>query len=62
MDISTDNIAGVLLPSMIVRESEDSENGISQLGMDRGGQSIQRCREVFKELLDLLVLIASYQT
>ena len=34
---------------------------MAQIGMDRGGQSIQRCRDKFKEYLELLINIASFQ-
>jgi V-type H+-transporting ATPase subunit D len=38
-----------------------AENSMSQIGMERGGQSIQKCRDKFKEVLNLLIEIASYQ-
>ena len=47
LDKSEDNIAGVLIPSMIVkenREGDESDNGMSQIGMERGGVAIQNCR------------------
>ena len=60
--MSTENIAGVMLPIMNPRESEESDSNLSQIGMDRGGQSIQKCRERFRELLHLMVKIASKQS
>ena len=62
IDIGGDNIAGVMLPQMNIREIEDSENNFSQIGLDRGGQSIQMCRDKFKDLLQLVIQIASLQT
>ena len=37
------------------------DSNINQIGIARGGQTIQRCREKFKDLLQLLVQIASHQ-
>ena len=34
---------------------------MSQIGMERGGYSIQKCREKFRAILDLLVATASLQ-
>lgn len=34
---------------------------MSQIGMERGGQSVQKCRDKFREVLVLLVEIASLQ-
>ena len=34
---------------------------MNQIGIDRGGQQVQKCRDKFKELLFLLVSIASLQ-
>lgn len=47
LDKSEENIAGVLIPSLAVRENKDADendNGMSQIGLDRGGVAIQRCR------------------
>ena len=68
LDKTEENIAGVLLPNLTVRELDDngtelpySENTMSQIGMERGGQSVQKCRDKFREVLVLLVDIASLQ-
>jgi V-type H+-transporting ATPase subunit D len=34
---------------------------MSQIGLERGGFSIQKCREKFRGILDLLIRIASLQ-
>ena len=44
LDKSEENIAGVLIPSLTVREFEDNDNAMSQIGLERGGHSIQICR------------------
>ncbi len=56
-----ENIAGVMLPVMSIRETEDSENAMNQIGIDRGGQSIARCRDKFKDSLSLIIRIATLQ-
>lgn len=61
MDKSEENIAGVLIPNLAIKEHEDAENAMSQIGLERGGYSIQKCREKFKTILDLLIQIASLQ-
>ncbi|CAD8071247.1 unnamed protein product [Paramecium sonneborni] len=62
LEISSENIAGVMLPEVNIREVDDSDSSMSQIGLARGGQSIQRCRDKFKDLLVLLIKIASFQT
>lgn len=61
LDKSEENIAGVLIPNLSLKEFEDGENSMSQIGLERGGFSIQKCREKFRGILDLLIQIASYQ-
>lgn len=62
IELATENIAGVQLPIMHLKDTEDLDSNIGQIGIARGGQTIQRCREKFKDLLQLLVQIASHQT
>lgn len=62
IELTSENIAGVQLPIMHLKDTEDLDSNINQIGIARGGQTIQRCREKFKELLQLLVQIASHQT
>jgi V-type H+-transporting ATPase subunit D len=61
LDKSEENIAGVLIPNLTVREFEDVDNSMSQIGLERGGHSIQICREKFRSILSLLIDIASLQ-
>ena len=60
LDIKFDNIAGVQLPSFLAREEE----GVTQEKIRRtqGGAQIQKARNYFKELLEVVVEIASLQT
>ena len=51
----------MLIPNLNLKEFEDSENAMSEIGLDRGGYSIQKCREIFKRILELLIRIASLQ-
>jgi hypothetical protein len=44
-----------------VKEFEDNDNAMSQIGLERGGHSIQKCREKFRSILTLLVNIAGLQ-
>eukprot|EP01015_Nassula_variabilis_P001872 TRINITY_DN1100_c0_g1_i1.p1 TRINITY_DN1100_c0_g1~~TRINITY_DN1100_c0_g1_i1.p1 ORF type:complete len:246 (-),score=58.83 TRINITY_DN1100_c0_g1_i1:116-853(-) len=62
VDMTKENIAGVQLPIMHIRELEDVDSNLSQIGISRGGQAIQKCRDKFKDLLHILVKIASLQT
>jgi len=62
IELSSENIAGVQLPMMYLKDTEELDSNINQIGIARGGQTIQRCREKFKDLLQLLVQIASHQT
>lgn len=50
-----------MIPALAVREFEDNENAMSQIGLERGGHSIQKCREKFRSILTLLVDIAGLQ-
>jgi len=44
LDKSEENIAGVLIPNLVLKEHEDADSAMSQIGMERGGYSIQKCR------------------
>jgi len=37
LEISSENIAGVMLPEVNIREVDDSDSSMSQIGLDRGG-------------------------
>ena len=59
--IEEENVAGVKLP--IFRSTTDGVGGNLQLiGLGRGGQAIQTCRETFVNALENLVKLASLQT
>jgi V-type H+-transporting ATPase subunit D len=62
LGLESENIAGVQLPIFTIKEFDDADSTLTQIGISRGGQEIQRCRERFKELLMQLVKIASLQT
>ncbi|KAL4473376.1 hypothetical protein ABPG72_015619 [Tetrahymena utriculariae] len=66
IEYSSENIAGVMLPNLNIRENikdnEDTEGNMGLLGLDKGGFSIQKAKERFKEALYLLVKVASLQT
>lgn len=49
-----------MLPEYTIREVDDADSSMSQIGIDRGGQAIQSCRDKFKDLLVLLIKIASF--
>lgn len=51
----------MLIPNLNLKEHEDADNAMSQIGLERGGYSIQKCREKFRTILDLLIQIASLQ-
>lgn len=61
LDKSEENIAGVLIPSLTVREFEDNDSAMGQIGLERGGHVIQKCRDKFRSILSLLIDIASLQ-
>ena len=61
LDKSEENIAGVLIPSLTVREFEDNDSAMGQIGLERGGHSIQICRDKFKSILSMMIDIASLQ-
>lgn len=60
LDIKFDNIAGVQLPSFIAREEEGVT--LERIRRTQGGAQIQKARNYFKELLEVVVEIASLQT
>lgn len=66
IELSNENIAGVMLPNLNIRENikdnEDTEGNMGLLGLDKGGFSIQKSKDRFKECLHLLVKVASHQT
>lgn len=59
MDIYTDNIAGVQLPIFIAKDVHTGNEKISRL---KGSVQIEKARNKFKEVLELITEIASLQT
>lgn len=56
-----ENISGVFLPQFeSVIEKENNDFGLTGLG--RGGQQVQKCREVYAKAVETLVELASLQT
>jgi len=63
LGVRADNVAGVFIPSFKLKEMD--EEGVMDtvpLGLTAGGQSISKCKEKFKSMIDLLIKIASLQT
>ena len=60
LDIKFDNIAGVQLPTFIAREEEGVT--LEKISRTQGGAQIQKARNYFKELLEVVVDIASLQS
>ncbi|KIM62132.1 hypothetical protein SCLCIDRAFT_120500 [Scleroderma citrinum Foug A] len=55
-----ENVSGVLLPAFAVDRTPGSDFNLTGLG--RGGQQIQRAKEVYAKALETLVELASLQT
>jgi V-type H+-transporting ATPase subunit D len=64
LTIDSENVAGVHLPSFVLRGDGAEETGDtwSILGLTGGGQAIQKCKDRFQRLLKVLIEIASFQT
>jgi len=63
LNVASDNIAGVHLPSFALRgDADESGDDRSMLGLTGGGQAIQKCKEKYQKFLKNLVDIASFQT
>ncbi|KAJ3079711.1 H(+)-transporting V1 sector ATPase subunit D, partial [Quaeritorhiza haematococci] len=56
----TENVSGVQLPAfdMIV----DGQNAFELTGLGRGGQQVQKCKDVYQKAVQVLVELASLQT
>ena len=57
--ITTENIAGVMKPTFLLKNSDMSQIDDDIIGITGGGQAISATRKSFKKYLDLLVMIAS---
>ena len=55
-----ENVSGVLLPNFEV--FKEGENDFTMTGLGRGGQQVQRAREVYTRAVETLVELASLQT
>ena len=60
--INTENVAGVMKPTFIVKGIDDQNADEDLIGITGGGQAISRTRDNFKKYLKLLIGIASLQT
>lgn len=60
LDISFHNIAGVKIPTFIARE--DDSFTMNKVSITQGAVQIEKARNTFKELLEVVVQIASLQT
>lgn len=57
-----DNVAGVALPIFTIRETNDDDESNQDIGLYGGATTIKKTKEKFKELLKVVVDIASLQT
>lgn len=55
-----ENVSGVLLPTF--ETFKDGENEFTMTGLGRGGQQVQKAREVYTKAVETLVELASLQT
>ena len=63
LNVNTDNVAGVKLPSFQIKgEDELDMDNAALLGLAGGGQAIHKAREAFIKFLRVLIDIASLQT
>jgi V-type H+-transporting ATPase subunit D len=62
LSVSTENIAGVKLPSFLLRGEDEVDEDQNLLGMTGGGHAIQKAREAYTRFLKVLITIASLQT
>jgi V-type H+-transporting ATPase subunit D len=54
-----ENVSGVLLPTF--ETFKDGDNDFTMTGLGRGGQQVQRAREVYTKAVETLVELASLQ-
>eukprot|EP00735_Rhodelphis_limneticus_P012541 TRINITY_DN582_c0_g1::TRINITY_DN582_c0_g1_i1::g.10451::m.10451 TRINITY_DN582_c0_g1::TRINITY_DN582_c0_g1_i1::g.10451 ORF type:complete len:255 (-),score=78.10,sp/Q9XGM1/VATD_ARATH/56.34/3e-79,ATP-synt_D/PF01813.12/2.5e-66,ERp29/PF07749.7/0.31,ERp29/PF07749.7/1.3e+02 TRINITY_DN582_c0_g1_i1:196-960(-) len=61
--MSSDNVAGVLLPVFQSSHADGAKTASSELtGLSRGGEQINNSRQAFNKSLDLLIKLAYLQT
>lgn len=56
-----ENVSGVLLPAFESYLTEGN-NDFAMMGLGKGGQQVQRCRETYARAVEALVELASLQT
>jgi V-type H+-transporting ATPase subunit D len=57
--VLVDNVAGVKIPIFDKIEADSTEEPL--VGLAKGGRAIQKCKEVYKTSIDLLIKLASLQ-
>lgn len=68
VDTHQENVSGVILPAFSARRNKDNgsaNNGASDFGLTglgRGGQQVQKAREIYARAVENLVELASLQT
>ena len=57
-----ENVSGVMLPQFETYTVDSGTSEFQLTGLGRGGQQVQKCREVYKRAVETLVDLASLQT
>lgn len=57
-----ENVSGVMLPQFETYTVDSGPSEFQLTGLGRGGQQVQKCREVYKRAVETLVDLASLQT
>lgn len=55
-----ENVSGVMLP--VFEAVRDGQNAFELTGLGRGGQQVQKCKEMYTKAMEVLIEIASLQT
>jgi len=62
LSMNTKNVAGVSLPTFLIRGLDEDSDDSMMLGLTGGGQAIKKCKDRFRRLLEALIAIAGLQT
>jgi V-type H+-transporting ATPase subunit D len=65
VDTHQENVSGVILPAFSAKRVKQDTGGISDFGLTglgRGGQQVQKAREIYAKAVETLVELASLQT
>lgn len=62
LDLTSDNVAGVLLPNFAEVRDDGTESSLELTGLGRGGQQVNDCRDAYVKSVSTLVKLASLQT